>query len=47
MEDVLVIYMVSICDTHYILLLLIKNNLDPTTKLVFTINRMYTVTTTL
>ena len=46
MEGVLVIYITSICDTHYILLLLIKNNLDPTNKLAFTINRIYTVTTT-
>ena len=46
MEGVLVIYMVDICDTHYILLLLIKNNLDPNNLLAFTINRIYTVTTT-
>ena len=46
MESVLVIYMVSICNAHHILFLLIKNNLDPTNKLAFTINRMYTVITT-
>ena len=46
MEGVLVIYMVSICNTHYILLLVIKNTLDPSNKLAFTLNRIYTSTTT-
>ena len=46
MEGVLVIYIANICDTHYILLLLIMNNLDPTNKLAFTINRIYIVTIT-
>ena len=37
MEGVLVIHMVSTCDTHYILLLLIKKNLEPNNKLAFTV----------